>query len=473
MDMIYTNAKRVDQGVLLDYEMDLAFGADENNFECVVAYDSHCCEAGSFLYMEGTEYGGIVDAIQSKSDTKEVIYSGRTWHGILGSKIILPLQKGEASTASVTLKTTDGGGNSLIDRYLILSGDANACLQFLINRLGLSDMYKASSTAAGVNINRFQFDRFADAYSGIVKMLSSAGLKLKLVYSGGMVELSASAKYDYSQDEEFDSDLVEVSVKKAYKTVNHLICLGKGELENRTVVHLFTDAEGNISQTQTLFGCDEYVAIYDYSAVESEEELISSGKDKLKALWEQDKLSVDFDAEMDSYDVGDIVGAVDNITGLSISATITKKVVTIRNGQITVALSTDEMSSSGGNATGNGTASNGVVDVDIEPKNGAGFTTVVGNNKSKAVSATRQVFVNVRLDITTTAEVAAGASITIGKVSTWFPGVMSALAVFVGSNSPRRYVGAIDLAGNIYLRASTAMEAGSYQLYLATAYVAV
>ena len=33
MDLIYTNANRVDQGVLLDYELDLAFGADENNFE--------------------------------------------------------------------------------------------------------------------------------------------------------------------------------------------------------------------------------------------------------------------------------------------------------------------------------------------------------------------------------------------------------------------------------------------------------
>lgn len=359
MDMIYTNAKRVDQGVLLDYEMDLAFGADENNFECTVAYASHCCEAGSFLYMEGTEYGGVVDTIQSKSDTKEVIYSGRTWHGILGSKIILPLQAGESSTGSVTLKTTDADGKTIVGRYLIISGDANACLQFLLDRLELSAMYKAADVAAEVSINKFQFDRYTDAYSGIVKMLSSAGLKLKIMYSNGMVELSAVEKYDYSKDEEFDSDLVEVSVKKAYKTVNHLICLGKGELESRTVVHLYTDAQGNISQTQTLFGCDEYVSIYDYSAVESEEELISSGKDKLKALWKQDKISIDFDESMDTYDVGDVVGAVDNITALAISATITKKIVTIKNGQITIALSTDEMTSSGSNASGNGTASSG------------------------------------------------------------------------------------------------------------------
>jgi hypothetical protein len=32
--------------------------------------------------------------------------------------------------------------------------------------------------------------------------------------------------------------------------VNHLICLGSGELQNRIVVHLYVDADGNISQTQ-------------------------------------------------------------------------------------------------------------------------------------------------------------------------------------------------------------------------------
>ena len=86
MDLIYTNSAREDIGVLLDYELDLAFGADENNFECRIASASHCCEAGSLLYMEGTEYGGIVDSIQSDTEAQEITYIGRTWHGILNSK---------------------------------------------------------------------------------------------------------------------------------------------------------------------------------------------------------------------------------------------------------------------------------------------------------------------------------------------------------------------------------------------------
>lgn len=341
MDMIYTNAQKEDQGVLQEYEMDLAFGADENDFECTVSTASHCCEPGSYLYIEGTEYGGIVDAIRSKNATKEVIYSGRTWHGILGSKIIVPLQAGESIPADVTVKTTDSKGASLVDRYLIVSGEANDCIRFILDRAGLGDVYTVPDISSGVSINQYQFNRFTDVYTGITNMLAAVGMKLKLVYDGEFVVTNAIDIYDYSQDEEFDSDLIEFDVKKAYKTVNHLICLGSGEMENRMVVHLYADTKGKISQTQTQFGMDEYTATYDYSSVESEEELIRSGTDQLKSLWEQDSLSVDFDESMDSYDVGDVVGAIDNITGLTISATITKKIVTIKNGQVTIDLSTD------------------------------------------------------------------------------------------------------------------------------------
>lgn len=341
MDLIFTDANRIDQGVLLDYELDLAFGADENNFECRIQAGSHCCEAGSLLYVEGTEYGGIVDSIESDTENDEVVYRGRTWHGIIGSRIILPLLASDASTSSVTVKTTDSNG-SLVSKYLVISGDANACLAFILSRIGLSALFSASEAAAGVNISQYQFNRYTDAYTGIVKMLDSAGLKLHVTFQDGAVVLSAEAKHDYTQDEEFNSDLVQFQVVKRYKTVNHLICLGSGELANRTVIHLYADESGNISQAQTQAGLDEYVDVLDYSNAESEEELIQSGKERLKSLWSTDELSIDFDATEDIYDVGDIVGAMDYVTGITVSAAITKKIVTIQNGQTTISYKVGE-----------------------------------------------------------------------------------------------------------------------------------
>ena len=137
MDLIYTNSARVDQGVLQDYELDLAFGADENNLECKVQAGSHCCESGSLLYIEGTEYGGIIDSIESDTDSKEVIYTGRTWHGILNSKVIQP-DSGEA--------------------YLVVSGEANAAIANLLSKLALTDLFEASSEESGLNISNYKMN---------------------------------------------------------------------------------------------------------------------------------------------------------------------------------------------------------------------------------------------------------------------------------------------------------------------------
>lgn len=336
------NSDMVDLGVLQDFEMDLAFGKNENDFECKIPSSTHCCEAGYFLYIEGTEYGGTVDAIEVVSETGEVIYSGRTWHGILGSKIILPLQSGETSASGVTIKNADSNGVSYVDRYLVISGEANTCIQFMVNRLGLSSLFKASAEDSGVSITNFRFDRFLDGYNGIVKMLNSAGMRLSVEYKEEKVILSAQKLYNYATDEEFDPDLVNMQLKKKVKSVNHLVCLGSGEMENRMVIHLYADEQGNISQTQTQFGMNEYSAVYDYSSVESEEELLKQGIEHLESLWLPDEMVIKLDDTSDYYHVGDMVGARDSVTGISGSANIRKKIVTIRDGLISISYEVGE-----------------------------------------------------------------------------------------------------------------------------------
>lgn len=342
MDLLYMNNAKEDMGILRNYQLDMAYGDDENDFECKMASRFHCCEAGWGLYVEGTEYGGIIDSIESDTVNDEVIYLGRTWHGILGSKIVLPLQEGEVSTSSVAVKATDSDGVSMVGRYLVISGDANACMQFILDRAGLGDLFETPDTSAGTDIEAYQFHRYTDAYTGIRKMLESAGLKLCMAYTDGKVVVSAAKRYNYATDDEFDTRMMRLKVKKNYRTVNHLICLGTGELEERMVAHLYTDPNGNISETQTQFGLDEYAAVYDYSSVESKEELVRGGTERLQELWNQDELSVDFDDESTVYDIGDIVGAFDNITGITVTAPIIKKIVTIKNGQIAVDLTTGE-----------------------------------------------------------------------------------------------------------------------------------
>lgn len=315
MDLIYTDKNRKDLGVLLAYDLDLAFGADENNFECKVGENDHVCEPGSFLYVEGTDYGGIVDEIRRDTAAQEIVYCGRTWQGILASRIIQP----------------DSG-----EDYLKLTGEANKVLASLVSRLGLGGLFSAATADTGLNIKNYQVPRYCDGYTGIVKMLESYGAKLRVRFLDGFAVLSAVWVNDYSQDADFDSDLLDFTATKSYNKPNHLICLGQGELKDRTVVHLYADANGNIGQTQTFTGLDEYAAVYDYPNAESEAELVEGGIERLEELFNRDELSVQFNGDAESYEIGDIVGALDNVTGIQIAAKIKKKIVTVQNGQTNV-----------------------------------------------------------------------------------------------------------------------------------------
>lgn len=336
------NAERKDIGVLQNYELDLAFGSDENSFECVVDINNHCCGFGFFLYIEGTEYGGIIDSVEIKNSKQEIVYCGRTWHGVLNSKVLSP----------------DFGSD-----YLVCSGEANTVIGELVSRMGLSDLFIVSDEDSGLEIKNYKMNRYISGYDGIVKMLKTVDGKLQLrVQNNGQILLSAVPIVDYTTDG-LESDLIDLDVKRTANTVNHLICLGQGNLADRLVVHLYVDGNGNISRTKTFTGVDEYVAVYDYSSAEDEADLVSSGTERLKELMQQDDLSVDVNDVDDPYDVGDLVGATDSITNISITVPVNKKIVTIKNGVVTIDIKTEtgrsSTSSNGGSSGGSGGSSDG------------------------------------------------------------------------------------------------------------------
>lgn len=319
MDLIYTNSSMQAIGVMKAYDLDLAFGSDENDFEIKVDANNHCCEAGYYVYIIGTEYGGVIDAVTSDTETGEVTYTGRTWHGILNSKVICP----------------DAGQD-----YLTLNNEANGVLDLLITRMGLTSIFTANIYASGLEISHYKMPRYVTGYDGIMQMLKSVGGKLVLSFDGEKVILSAAPIEDHTKDGSVSSDAMSFQVKTTSKKVNHLICLGQGELKDRTVVHLYADASGSISQTQTLTGADEYTAVYDYPSAESAQKLIEAGASRLAELQNQDNLSVSLNEAECAFDVGDVVGAVDTITGISVAVPITKKIVSIRNGYMSVSYET-------------------------------------------------------------------------------------------------------------------------------------
>ena len=314
MDLVYMNNQKVDIGVMHGCKFDLAFGSGENDFQITVDSANHVLRESYYVYMEGTEYGGIIDRVQVITAANEIRYRGRTWHGLLDSKVIQP----------------DPG-----DDYLIISGEANTVLQFLIDRYELSGIFKANTQHSGIYLSGYKMNRYISCYAGICKMLAAFGAKLKISYMSGFVSLSAIPIIDHTHNDEYDSSQISLDITKNYAPLNHLICLGQGDLAARAVIHLYTDKYGNVSYTQTQFGIYEVCAPYDYSSAESLEELERGGREILKEAYASDVIRMSLNPTI-RYDVGDIVGAREHITGISISSVITKKIVSVSGGETRV-----------------------------------------------------------------------------------------------------------------------------------------
>lgn len=315
------NSQKEDIGVLKDYTFDLAFGSDENDFECVVNINNNVCEAGYYLYYEDSEYGGIIDSVLIDTENEQVTYKGRTWHGILESKIFQP----------------DVGAD-----YLTVSGEANGVISALIERMGIGALFKVATEQSGVNISTYKMNRYIGGYKGIMKMLKANGGKLNIFFKMGFVELSAIPFVDYSKDEQFDTDQISFSIEKSCNHINHVICLGRGELKDRKVIHLFVDALGNVSGKQTLTGLDEICKTYENSNAESDDELIKGGLDIIKQSWAEDSIEFSFDSNDASFDVNDIIGAKELTTGLMVSAYISKKIVKIEDNATSISYACED-----------------------------------------------------------------------------------------------------------------------------------
>lgn len=312
MDLIYTNANRIDQGVVPAYNFDLSYGAEENDFELTIGKNETPLEYGAFIYIEGTEYGGMVGAKRTTSDADSVTFMGRTWHGIMNSKIIEP----------------DAGAN-----YLIVSGDANVVLSAMIARLGLSELFVADENNSGINIPGYQFHRYCKGYDGLRDMLADNGAKLRIAWNDRVVRLSAEPIADYT-DSPVDDDETVLSVEQHNSKVNHLVCLGRGNLADREVIHLYLDQFGRIGDTQYYTGLSEIADTYDNS---NAEDLRSEGIKRLKELLDIDSAEISMSEDTNiAFDIGDIVGSTDITTGVTVSATVTQKIVKINNGFINI-----------------------------------------------------------------------------------------------------------------------------------------
>ena len=263
------------------------------------------------IYVPGTEFGGLVGYMQTTNKSDVVSNKGYTWRGLLTLGIISP-----------------PAGSS----YKVVSGDANAILAELLGSY-MGGIFTIPAETSGITITDYQFPLYCTLLTGITGMLEEYGAKLRIIaekpaHSGEVVITidaveSATIETMYSQESPVSLTYIDNRLG-----INHLICLGGGELQERTRVDLYVQADGSIGTTQYYTGLDERTAIYDYSNAESEANLIRYGKLRLKSIATGKTLTID-NSDVDG-DVGDYVSAYYN--GASASVRITEKILTITGG---------------------------------------------------------------------------------------------------------------------------------------------
>ena len=301
---------------LLFNSYDIEVGTDENSFRVYIKRKEYeTIPEGARIYIPGTEYGGLFRELQT--DTKEdlIVPGGLTWRGMLQKKIIVPPSGQD---------------------YAKDSGELNAIVKRRVEA-ALPGMFIGSDEDTGVSVTNFQYNRYCTLEEGLTKLLKSVGYRLNLVYSqeDKAVVVSAVPIVDYSQYIEFSSDMqLNYTMQMQGDGVNHLICLGNGELKDREVYHLYVDKNGNIGTTQYYTGVDEIAEVYD-SAGSELPDLIQGGQQRLQEVMNTNLFNINIESGMEIA-IGDIVGGNDYLSRMKMTAPIAGKVVRWDNGFQTI-----------------------------------------------------------------------------------------------------------------------------------------
>ena len=256
---------------MLGFTADFAFGRDENNFEIQIPFDflkgMTPIENGYYFYIDGTEYGGIVDSIAIDTQDELITYGGRTWRGMLLDKVIEP-----------------NTGYQYRWNFMSYSGEANAMIGDIISLADMGDVFMIPTEESEVIVDPCEF-RYDVVLTALMDVLYQNNGKLMLKYSSADKKclIYAEPLVNYSALSDVDSSQNVLYMEKLYNKVNHVICIGRWMETDRYIIHVFGDGNGGVlpylndmtkepiedsdyilnKTRQQLFGADEITLLID------------------------------------------------------------------------------------------------------------------------------------------------------------------------------------------------------------------
>ncbi len=309
MDIILANKALTEQGVIYtDYSLDFdtTNTMDYKLTATRAIYDK--LSTATYLYIPGTEYGGIIDSIVHNTSDDSIVASGRSFRGLLNSKIITP----------------DSGQD-----YKVVSGNLAEILAGILAENNLDYLYMIDPALTWITLSNYQIARYCSVLYLLNALEVKTGLSLYLMWSAKYHKVIITYRQPIDWTSKYLYAQLDMTTTQIKHKVNHLICLGGGQLKDRLRIDLYADMNGDISTSQSILGADEYTQVYDYPNAKDETELISGGTAKLKELNADTPLELV--AKDKQYAVGDIVGGYDDLMQVKTKAIITNVIVNVEN----------------------------------------------------------------------------------------------------------------------------------------------
>lgn len=327
--LIHADSNRAEIGVIADFE---AFDAQihrncalaDNTFALTMsigAWQSDKIMRGDYVYIDGSEFGGLVSSVNKNTSNDTVIIKGALWRALLSMRVIVP-PSGQAyrvyDSTELNEMISDVIGNDYVN------------------------LFSVPEVSTGATVS-FQF-RYQNKLAGLSKALLQAGYTLSCIYNAAVQRVIVQARrcVDYSDYADISSDLgIGLSITSGrVDDYNHCIALGQGELAERMVREVWM-LDGVIYTTRptALLETALRSMTFDYPNAESETDLIASASDALLQYSAMSTAEIDlseiqtdmnFDLQLD-----DTILTVDRDLNISTSKRVSQRILSITdNGSI-------------------------------------------------------------------------------------------------------------------------------------------
>lgn len=258
MELTYTDHNKIDQGVIQDFEFDLAYGDDENDFE--IATSENVLQQGYYWYVPDTEYGGIVDEIEATTDNQTVKYRGRSFQGIL------------ESFNAIDIKSFNG--LTIDNNSIIIDSDPGTVLTNIVDQLSLPFNVNVDSD----QIVSVTLDRNQGLYTFLRRAFEPSGLKI--VFQDDFT-IAITGAIDYANDNNYDTSQYTVKVKSSNQRPNHLIGINTKDDDNTIVKHIYFDENGMIQPYYKLDSMHGFEPLHDYEYERVPDNKVITGIDEV------------------------------------------------------------------------------------------------------------------------------------------------------------------------------------------------